>query len=100
MSETTYTTETPYATVGEFKATYWDKADRYYLYYGTRRVGEINSGKPPEEVYGSVEGWVKHVVKRSNKRLEKINEQVSDLVVEQAGLDKLIRAAAKIGVDS
>lgn len=80
---------------GAFQATE-HKNSRHYLYWYGERVGEINSGKHPTEVYGSFEKWVKHIVGRSQKRVDKINDTLVDLNVEKARLDRILKEAALV----
>lgn len=79
--------------IGDFTATHSAAAARYYLYFNSVRVGQINSGKHPAEVYGSVSKWIDWVVKRSEKRIDVINQQTADLVQEESQLHNLIQAA-------
>ena len=74
---------------GSYSTTHNKMIHRYYLYYESECIAQINSGKTPEEVYGGIEGWMSFVAKRTEKRMKKIDSMVIELGAERDHLNEI-----------
>lgn len=73
---------------GHFYVT--SRSSRNFLYtYFDQRIAECVNGDYKER-FGGLDGWLRHIRKRSEKRLVKVEETISDLEDEQDELNDLI----------
>jgi len=80
---------------GPFTITRWQ--GRNTLYLNDEKLAECVNGDY-EERFGGLNGWLKAIVKRSTKRLNKIEEQKQELLDEEASLnDQLALIRTELG---
>lgn len=64
---------------------------------GESRIAECVSGDYAKR-FGGIKGWLKHILKRTNKRLDKIEDQLYALQTEQSELYNLKQSIQEVGV--
>ena len=87
------------AQFGKFDICRRGEFGRHIMYYDGREVARINSSTDPRQVYDSYRGWIEHVSLRTERRLDKIHQQIVDLEVEKQRLELLV-TRAKLVVDN
>lgn len=79
--------------LGDF--TIFKEIGRDYLYYQDKQIAQCVNGDYKER-YGSIEGWIRHIEKRETKRVNKIEEQISDLYDEMRQRTKILIACESV----
>lgn len=73
---------------GHFYVTSWSGRNFLYTYFD-QRIAECVNGDYKER-FGGLSGWLRHISKRSEKRLDKVEETLVSLEDEQDELNDLI----------
>ena len=73
--------------LGDF--TVFTEIGRNFLYHKDNQIAECVNGDYKER-YGSIEGWIKSIEKRETKRIDKIEEQITNLNDEMRERTKIL----------
>jgi len=79
---------------GHFYVTRWQGRNFLYTYFD-QRIAECVNGDYYER-FGGLSGWLRHILKRSQKRLDKVEDTIEQLEDEQDYLNDLVHRIGAI----